>query len=92
MTQVEMTYTEVKSEMKNRKSHRDDLLQAFIREGQLTTGQVFAVAGTGASCRIKELKRKGYIIVATRVGVGKWIYSYLGNRNDDDGTNVSVID
>lgn len=92
MTQTEMTYPVMQAEMKHRKSHRDDLLQAFEREGQLTTAQVFYIAGTGASSRIKELKRKGHRIVANRVGLGRWNYSYLGNRNDEDQTNVSVID
>lgn len=90
---VQMTFEEVKSEMQRRKTKRDDLLAAFEREGELTTGQVFNIAGSGASSRLKELKRKGHRIAARPSSKpGQWLYMYLGNRNDDDQTNVNLID
>ncbi len=89
---TQLTFEEVKTEMNRRKSKRGDLLAAFEREGELNTGQIMEIAGTGMSSRLKELKRKGHRIVARPIKPGLWSYLYLGNRNDDDNTSVSVID
>ena len=75
---------EIEAEMKRRKSKRDDLLRAFEIYGTLNTSQLAAVAGTGMSSRLKELKRKGWQIASHYVSPGNWEYTLLGNSKDDE--------
>lgn len=90
MTQTSIL--DMQAEMKRRKSKRDDLLAAFIREGELNTGEIMQIAGTGMSSRLKELKRKGHIIVSNQIQSGLWKYTYLGQRDTDDTTRVDTVD
>lgn len=86
-----MTQLELLDELKRRKSKRDDLLREFEIKGELSTGEIMAIAGPGMSSRLKELRRKNHIIVPHHEKDGLWRYTYLGVR-EDDGTNVSVVD
>lgn len=79
---VQLTFTEMKTEMNRRKSKRDDLLTAFKMKKTLYTGDIINIAGSGVSSRIKELKRQGNIIVSQYIRPGVWSYTYKGHEDN----------
>lgn len=82
----------LKLEMIRRQSVRSRMLAAFKREGELNTKELLRF-GPGLSSRVHELREDGHRIVAIYEKPGLWRYVYLGNKDDDDdNTNVSVID
>lgn len=83
---TQMTFDDVLAEMKRRKTKRDDLLEAFQKQGELYTGDILMIAGTGMSSRLKELKRRGHIIIPSYEKPGLWRYTYLGERDDEDNS------
>ena len=82
---------DIKTEMERRKTRRQSMLAAFKREGELTTKDLLAF-GPGLSSRLSELRKEGHCIVAVYEKPGHWRYVYLGDKQDDDDTSVSVID
>lgn len=85
------THRDVKEEMKRRKSRRQSMLAAFKKEGELTTKDLLKF-GSGLSGRLSELRKDGHRIVTVYDSPGRYRYIYLGDSNDDDQSNVSVID
>jgi hypothetical protein len=82
---------DLKVEFLRRKTNRQRMLIAFKREGELTTKDLLRF-GPGLSSRLKELRNDGHRIVCRYERPGLYTYVYLGNKNDEDQTNVSVID
>lgn len=78
-----LTGEQIKPEMALRKSRRANLLVAFEEKGELYTGDLLEIAGTGMSSRLKELKRKGHIILSSYEAPGLWRYTYIGNKDDN---------
>lgn len=77
------TQTEVKLEINRRKSQTARLLEAFIKEGELTTKDLMRI-GTGVSSRIHELREEGHKIVVVRERQGYYRYIYLGQQGKED--------
>lgn len=68
-------------ELRRRKSNRLSMLEEFKMRGTLTTKDLMRY-GPGMSSRIKELKKDGYIIIATYLRPGMWEYAYHGHEDE----------
>lgn len=77
-----LTQAELKLEMLRRQGTRARLLLEFKRKRTLTTADLMDIAGPGMSSRLKELKRKGYLIDSYYVRPGVWEYVYRGEEDD----------
>ncbi len=82
---------ELKVEFQRQNTTRARMLLAFKREGELNTRELMRF-GTGVSSRLYELREDGHRIVRVYEKPGIHRYIYMGNRKDDDKSNVSVID
>lgn len=69
------------------KPTRRDLVLRLLREagslGVTTAGFVQAGAGIRFGARLGELRERGYVIGAERIGEGAWRYTLLGEPPDD---------
>ena len=73
---MSLTHEEMKREMSRRKSQRMRLLEAFRKEGELTTKEIIRLTGSGVSSRIHELRDDGYKIVTVHDGDHKYRYVF----------------
>jgi len=85
------THKDIKTEMNRRKSRRQTMLAAFKLKGELSTKDLLNY-GPGLSSRLHELRKDGHSIVTIYEKPGYYRYVYLGSKDDEDNTLVSVID
>jgi len=75
---------ELKKELKRRGTLRVRMLNAFKREGELTTTDLLRF-GPGLSSRLYELRQDGHKIAAVKQhGTPLYRYIYLGKSEEDE--------